>query len=1016
MDLNYVQVVYAERKCVVALPKECHPAELRRLLAAVLLPEAGARAVPVGLLLADDSTLLPLSCECFNGVSDCRFCAAAAFSHSHVLELCVCVCVCGCLFVSLSPPSAACQDTSLLSHTATLLVSDFQDGDAGQCTVDVVSVSSRHVLTCGCCCFSVVFTFCCPCRPWLFLFSCVCVCVCFCGADAPASGTGVSAAASEAAHSSAANEVADGFLTSFIKALASKDYIDARTAALLRESLQVHSHRARFHALYRSYIDGDIDVLGLRDELIALSVALDLPPLAPDAQGELYEYIGTIHSAGFLNEEETSMLRARIAAGDPRLTAVFNEACAHRDSSRLHRDVMDVVRASHKSHLNDRTSDDDDDDDDDNDGGYATSSDDDDDDDDDDAATASTTSDDRRRAAAMRGQSGRRPTNPTPEANELMRIVEGLLDDGAITHDDYEVLRELIVAENKFVMAAFEVYEQDDDHDEDELQDTLVRIAKLSRDSNATDFAASAPAAATAGAGAGAGVGAASTGGANQLRQRLAGVKSLPSDWPTGELAEDVSTAHAALIAEMRAQGKLSAEDVTMLRRLLAVRDNAVRAAWYTYTVTLDRLDLERTLLGIVAREAAAASGGPTQDQMLAMVEYQFAVGRISPAETDQLMNLVVAGHSVTLAAFEAYSVDGDVEELMDTLKLAVRHASSPAPTSHRLLLQVTTDLHEAAVLDDAEATALRTLIGDEDPRVMAARDVYGADGSRQNLADTLARIARFAVASSEFASKYEQDVDGAGAAAGAGAAGRAGASAPAAAPQPISAKRFFTSDAEQEDVAELIASAMRSDDATRDLVPTLVALASDGDPSVASAVEVFHETGDAADFQDTLTRIARHRLRPRATAAAATNGGSGSASTSAAPELHRTALDAIAQLDVPEAARARLVAAADQGNRMVLAAAEVYATDGDAEELADTLTRLASRLPTSAPSPRLANVPRLLSDLVARGELSSEEFTAALRMYRSDDPRFTDALMASKDDPPAESPRRLAERILSLL
>ena len=66
-----------------------------------------------------------------------------------------------------------------------------------------------------------------------------------------------------------------------------------------------------------------------------------------------------------------------------------------------------------------------------------------------------------------------RPQSPRPKKNELMLLVNTVVKDQLPDPDDLQVLKKLIVDENEFVFAAFDVFVSD--RDEEELLDTLMR-------------------------------------------------------------------------------------------------------------------------------------------------------------------------------------------------------------------------------------------------------------------------------------------------------------------------------------------------------------------------------------------------------------------------------------------------------------------------------------------------------------------------------------------------------------
>ena len=78
-------------------------------------------------------------------------------------------------------------------------------------------------------------------------------------------------------------------------------------------------------------------------------------------------------------------------------------------------------------------------------------------------------------AAASRPSS--RPQAPSPMSATLNAIITTMMRSGQLTAVEATVLSDMVNAENEYVGAAFEMYEQDGD--EDELKETLMRCAKL---------------------------------------------------------------------------------------------------------------------------------------------------------------------------------------------------------------------------------------------------------------------------------------------------------------------------------------------------------------------------------------------------------------------------------------------------------------------------------------------------------------------------------------------------------
>ena len=142
------------------------------------------------------------------------------------------------------------------------------------------------------------------------------------------------------------------------------------------------------------------------------------------------------------------------------------------------------------------------------------------------------------------------------------------------------------------------------------------------------------------------------------------------------------------------------------------------------------------------------------------------------------LCTLVREQDDATLAAFDVYSEDANLQEFLDTLsKVVARHqspsfsaaarsvrhpssSSSTAPASSsssddedsdsrpldsagREVLELVQVLEQDAKLSPREAQALRRLVDADDEMLMAAHDVFQMENDATDLVDTLQRIAR---------------------------------------------------------------------------------------------------------------------------------------------------------------------------------------------------------------------------------------------------------------------------------
>jgi hypothetical protein len=287
-------------------------------------------------------------------------------------------------------------------------------------------------------------------------------------------------------------------LATFFTSLSDHGLLREDVASVLRLALRFPEHRDRLATAYRQYCNSEIDVNDLVATLKDVAGSFGPDATSPSASAAV-RYVNAVTSDGFLSPLERQFIVDKIRAGDPQVLALYRSAQASGDDTLLNRGLVSLARQFLLSSKArgipdlDLSSGDDG-----NDGDEA-DLDDEDDEDDDDADSEGEEEDD---IPVRGGASGVRPTNPTPSASELIRIIDQLFEDGDVSAAEADHLRYLSAIEDELVTAAFEVpcsvfnryefgscvvgqtvlvqvYEQDEDHDEDELKDTLIRIAKL---------------------------------------------------------------------------------------------------------------------------------------------------------------------------------------------------------------------------------------------------------------------------------------------------------------------------------------------------------------------------------------------------------------------------------------------------------------------------------------------------------------------------------------------------------
>lgn len=288
----------------------------------------------------------------------------------------------------------------------------------------------------------------------------------------------------------------------------------------------------------------------------------------------------------------------------------------------------------------------------------------------------------------------------------IVALVHHWRDRDLLDAEYVPVLEALVATRHNLLQSAYEVFVSDGDASE--LLDTLQRIAKLQRQAD---------------------------------------------DGAALEQFSRVVDAHCDVLRE---------SEKALVKQLFVRRNALVQAAWDVYGVEQNVHDLGDTLLRI-ARFTSRA------DAKLRLVEVVGEMLRrrlVRSHEADGLIRLFEEKNDALLAAAEAFESDGDVNELVETLLLVVKHANfgdppvcsprhahrsrfrtvSTAPslefgesgTDERAALQLIERLRATGRLADWQREVLMTLVGQHDDRVLAAMDVYNDDADVRELVDTL--------------------------------------------------------------------------------------------------------------------------------------------------------------------------------------------------------------------------------------------------------------------------------------
>lgn len=598
------------------------------------------------------------------------------------------------------------------------------------------------------------------------------------------------------------------------------------------------------------------------------------------------------------------------------------------------------------------------------------------------------------------------------------------------------------------------------------------------------------------------------------------------------EWTDDLRARHAYLVDEMVRAGLLTGAEG---KRLTApVPDVVVRAAWSLFDDDLDQNELVDTLTRVArtgdgAAEHDAPASHPDEQatnggvrassqrrfdvggdvtvsaaQLAAIVE-DLCASHLPHRQLDPLVAMLARGEPIcdaVAAAVEVYRADGEVDELVDTVRLTWRllqgkdaaAAGDAAEATDARARSGSGDSGDAndEDADDGEhvASAMRVvrkvsemqrakrLTADEGSRLrslaatrssdnsalqsmlLAAHDVWTETRDDDDLVDTLKRIAARAPVAPPTPSPHPRGAPWASQSAasggdgGSGSAddGSAGGERAAASDAPDEAADSYTQSLgrEAEAAAELVRGVMSGGDIAQalddnraagdvDVAEIAEALARGGHPAVLAACDVYAAYADEDDLRDTLVRVVRRHVsgadasaRARADAAAASepradgeehdddddsdyvpseqpstdddaqsdSDDSSSEGDAAADEAGCSDHELIAgkdrelvlrlidegHLELSADGEAALRECVERGDVVVHAALESFVLDGDAEDLVDTLVRVAQRAVSVGPLLQTKKA------LASRRAADAAPLTEGLLLEAGDGPSDADA------------------------
>ena len=116
---------------------------------------------------------------------------------------------------------------------------------------------------------------------------------------------------------------------------------------------------------------------------------------------------------------------------------------------------------------------------------------------------------------------------------------------------------------------------------------------------------------------------------------------------------------------------------------------------------------------------------------------------KLSDENMQQLSDLMNEGDPVVAAAFQVYEADGDVYDLRDTLLriLARVNFVKDSPSTVEPVSKVVSDLLKSNMINFEESEKFQNLLNDKHPVATAALELYGFDGDVEEFIDTMRRV-----------------------------------------------------------------------------------------------------------------------------------------------------------------------------------------------------------------------------------------------------------------------------------
>jgi hypothetical protein len=479
----------------------------------------------------------------------------------------------------------------------------------------------------------------------------------------------------------------------------------------------------------------------------------------------------------------------------------------------------------------------------------------------------------------------------TRMTDELVNVIQSMKDTGAIGLAEQRLLRSLVVSKNEYIMAAFEVYEND--QDQEELRDTLLRVVRIyaAGSTSSSLTANAAPSTDSAVEGVAASADSAPSGSSNN------------GDYPSRELLEFVQL--------LRKEQMVTADDARLVRKLIAHRNNLLLAAMEAYQADGDAEELKDTLFRIIKfQQQSEQDVGPTRsagsDKFDHVLVSMVKAEHLTNAQAERLQKLHRGGHEMVVAAWEVFRLEESLDDLMDTLVRVLRldeeeneaEAEAGLPTAARsTLLEVVSKMVEGGQLEAEGGERLAKLVEEGNPVMHAAFEAFEADHDIAELLDTLQLVA-------SYPAKQDESVSAAN--------------------------------------VSLLADLSKKGMLSAEQAAVLTELSRSGNGLLQAAFQVYKMDSNLRELMDTLVRIAQKHngAAANSTASSASNDAVGDASVELLELID--ALEADDKLSELEALVLKgLVEIRDEN---VMAAHDIYVADQDVDDLIDTLQLIAKR------------------------------------------------------------------------